>query len=287
MSLARHHFMSVVHVISALLVGYVILLGLMWWLQPGLVFHPDVPSRSVDYTPANAGLDFESVTLTTSDGVELSGWFVPGPGDENGRDSPAVLFLHGNAGNIGHRIETLEMIHAAGAATLIIDYRGFGNSQGHPTERGTYRDAIAAWRWLTDERGLEPGRIVIVGRSLGAAIAAWLAARVNPAGLVLEASFTSIVELGQYHYPWAPIRWISRFRYDTRKQLKKVRCPVLIAHGHTDEIVPYSHAEELARLPMVEDLLRLDGGHNDAMLISHKRYTERLAEFISQVTTNE
>lgn len=276
--------MNLLHALGVILAGYALLLVLMWWLQPKLVFHPDVPSRSVDFTPGEVGLQYDSVSITTSDGLDLDAWFVPGPET----DSPAVLFLHGNAGNIGHRIETLEMLHDAGAATLIIDYRGFGRSEGKPTERGTYRDATAAWRWLTDERGYAPDRVVIVGRSLGSAVAAWLAARVEPAGLILEAAFTSIVELGQYHYPWAPIRWLSRFRYDTAEQLGRIRCPILLAHGRHDEIVPFRHAERLAGMSdNVVDLVILDGGHNDAMLISRQRYTQRLREFILSVTGDQ
>jgi len=275
--------MSLLHAAGVILAGYALLLVLLWWLQARLVFHPDVPSREIEYTPGDAGLRYDPVTVTTADGIDLDAWFVPGPD----ADSPAVLFLHGNAGNIGHRIDTLEMLHEAGAAALIIDYRGFGRSEGHPTELGTYRDAMAAWQWLTGERGYEPANIVVVGRSLGGAVATWLAARTDPAGLVLEATFSSIVELGSYHYPWAPIRWISRFRYDTAKQLARVGCPVLIFHGRHDDIVPFRHAEALAAASdRVVDVVVLEGGHNDAMLVSHQRYTRRLREFIVSVTAS-
>lgn len=283
MSIQRQSLMTLLHALGVIAAGYVALLALMWWLQPGLVYFPEVPSRSVDYAPDHAGLRYETVAITASDGIRLHGWFVPGPR----ADSPVALFLHGNAGNIGHRIDTLAMLHAADAATLIIDYRGFGRSEGHPTERGTYRDAMAAWRWLVEERGHEPGRIVVMGRSLGSSVAAWLAARVEPAGLVLEAAFTSIVALGQYHYPWAPIRLLSRFRYNTEKQLGRVRCPVLLIHGRHDDIVPHDHAETLARsTDRVVELVTLDGGHNDAMLVSRQRYVERLREFIASVTSD-
>lgn len=275
--------MSLLHALGVIAAGYLALLALMWWMQTGLVYYPEVPSRSVEFSPDHAGLRFETIAITTSDGVELDGWYVPGPR----ADSPVVLFLHGNAGNIGHRIDTLAMLHAAGATTLIIDYRGFGRSQGHPSERGTHRDAMAAWQWLVDERGHPPGRIVIIGRSLGGSVAAWLAARVEPAGLVLESAFTSIIALGQYHYPWAPIRLLSRFRYDTREHLGRVTCPVLLFHGRHDDIVPYHHAETLAAATdRVVELVTLEGGHNDAMLVSRQRYVERLSEFIASVTAH-
>lgn len=271
--------MTLLHLATALLAGYVLLLALLWWGQSGLVFHPDMPGREVRSTPADAGLEFESLRIRTGDGETLAGWFVPGP--ETG--APVVLFLHGNAGNIGHRIETLEILHAAGAATLIIDYRGFGESTGSPSEKGTHRDARAAWDWLVEERGIEPGRIVIFGRSLGSAVGARLAAETRPAALILEAAFTSIVELGGHHYPWAPVRWLSRFRYDTESQLGKVECPTLIAHAREDEIVPFEHAERLAAIrPPVVELLELDGGHNDAMFASYQRYTETLRRFIAE-----
>lgn len=271
--------MTVLHLVIALLAGYVLLLLLLWWGQSHLVFHPEVPHREVRNTPADAGLAFQALRIPTEDGETLAGWFVPGPRE----DSPAVLFLHGNAGNIGHRIETLEMLHAAGAATLIIDYRGFGESSGKPTEQGTYRDARAAWNWLVHERAIEASRIVIFGRSLGSAIAAHLAAEVRPAGLILEAAFRSMPELGAHHYPWAPVRWLSRFRYDTADSLRRVECPTLIVHARNDEIVPFEHAERLAAIqPPVVELLPLDGGHNDAMFASYRRYTEALGRFIGE-----
>lgn len=276
--------MTLLHLIAALLAGYALLLALLWWGQSGLVFHPDMPGREVRNTPADAGLDFESLRIRTEDGETLAGWFVPG----SSLDGPVVLFLHGNAGNIGHRIETLDMLHAAEAATLIIDYRGFGESTGSPSEKGTHRDARAAWDWLVHERGIEPGRIVIFGRSLGSAVGTRLAAEVRPAGLILEAAFTSIVELGGHHYPWAPVRWLSRFRYDTEAWLAEVESPTLLAHARDDEIVPFEHAERLARIrPPVVDLLVLDGGHNDAMFASYQRYTEALRHFIAEHASQE
>lgn len=273
--------MTALHLVAVLLAAYLLLLGLLWWGQSGMVFHPEMPSREVTSTPAEAGLAFESLRLETADGETLAAWFVPGPRP----DSPVVLFLHGNAGNIGHRIGTLDMLHAAGAATLIVEYRGFGESTGRPSETGTYRDAEAAWHWLTQERGIEPARLVIFGRSLGAAVAAWLAARVEPAGLVLESAFTSAADLGAHHYPWVPVRWLIRFRYDTATHLERVRCPTLLAHARGDEIVPFSHAERLAAMrPPVVDLVVLEGGHNDAMMISEQRYTDALRRFIANST---
>lgn len=276
--------MTVMHLAIALLAGYLGLLLLLWWGQSHLVFHPAVPDREIRSTPADADLAFEPLRIRTGDGETLAAWFVPGPRT----DSPTVLFLHGNAGNIGHRIETLEMLHAAGAATLIVDYRGFGESSGNPTEEGTYRDARAAWEWLVHERALDPSRIVVFGRSLGSAVAAHLAAEVRPAGLILEAAFTSIAKLGAHHYPWAPVRWLSRFRYDTAEYLRNVECPTLIVHARNDEIVPFEHAERLAAIrPPVVGLLALDGGHNDAMFASYRRYTEALAQFIGEHASGE
>ena len=146
--------------------------GLALWLfifQSNLVFYPDV-DREVAATPKLAGLQYEDIRLKTSDGIDLHGWYVPAS-----QPRGTVLFLHGNAGNISHRIDSIEMFHRLGYSTLIFDYRGYGNSGGKPNEQGTYRDAEAAWRYLTEKRHIPGCRIVLFGESLGGAVAAWLA----------------------------------------------------------------------------------------------------------------
>ena len=153
---------------AVLAAGYILLLALAYAFQSRLLYFPQ---REIVATPAAVGLAYEDVRLRTSDGVEIAGWWVPG-------DSlRAVLFFHGNAGNISGRLPTLRLFHELGFGTLIIDYRGYGNSGGRPTEQGTYRDAEAAWRWLTETQGIPPERIAVFGRSLGGAVAAHATAR--------------------------------------------------------------------------------------------------------------
>lgn len=259
---------------------YLGLAGLLWLAQPHLLYQPNVSGGGIARTPSDAGLAYEPLRIATEDGPELAAWYVDGPG----ADSPVVLFFHGNAGNIGDRVESLEQLHAAGAAVLIIDYRGYGESTGRPTEAGTYSDARAAWHWLTRVRGVPHERIVLFGRSLGGAIAAHLAARVEPAGLVLESTFTSLPDLAAELYPWLPARQLTRYRYDTEAALQEVTAPVLIAHAPGDEIVPFAHARRLARhRPPVVALETLEGGHNDAFLVSRPGYTETLRAFFHRV----
>src|SRR5665647_1586575 len=126
-------------------------------------------------------------------------------------------------------------------STLIFDYRGYGNSGGAPTEQGTYQDAEAAWRYLTGPRHIPSCRIVVFGESLGGSVAAWLAARQKPAALVIASGFTSVPDLGQQLYPFLPVRWVARIRYDTRENLRTVEAPVLIAHSPEDDIIPFEH----------------------------------------------
>ncbi|MEJ2592428.1 MAG: alpha/beta hydrolase, partial [Candidatus Thiodiazotropha sp.] len=148
-----------------LLVGVLAYLGTALFLffdQSHIIYLPDHPNRTLRATPAQIGLDYRPVTLTAEDGVRLDGWFVPA-------ESPraTLLFFHGNAGNISDRLASLELFHQLGLSVLIIDYRGYGNSEGEPTEAGTYRDAEAAWRYLTQDLGLPPSRILVLGRSFG------------------------------------------------------------------------------------------------------------------------
>jgi hypothetical protein len=257
--------------------AYLALAALMYLFQSHLVYFPNVPSRALEATPESAGLAYESVEFAADDGVRLHGWFLPGPKDARA----TLLFLHGNAGNISHRLDSLKIFHDLGLAVFIFDYRGFGNSSGTPSEQGTYLDAEAAWRLLTDGRGIAPEEIVIFGRSLGAAVAARLATRHTPRTLILESGFTSAPDLAAEFYWMFPVRWLSRFRYSAADDLKQVRAPVLIVHSVDDEIVPVRHGRllfEAANAP--KRMLEIRGDHNQGFLIGRRAYIDGIDAFL-------
>jgi fermentation-respiration switch protein FrsA (DUF1100 family) len=245
--------------------------------QPRLLYFPNLPSRAITATPQRIGLGFETVSLVTEDGVQLNGWFIPA---QNPRG--VLLFLHGNAGNISHRLDSIRIFHELKLSTLIFDYRGYGESEGEPSELGTYRDAEAAWRHLIEERGVPPDKVILFGRSLGASIAAYLASRQQPAGLIVESAFTSVPELAQQLYPFLPVRWLSRFSYNTLEYVKKISCPVLIVHSPHDEIIPFTHSEALYdAAPNPKHFLELRGGHNDGFMTTGEGYLSGLDHFLT------
>ena len=168
---------------------YAVLALVVYLMQARMLYLPDVPGRSLDRTPADIGADYEDVWIRTADGVTLHGWYVAGHSDR------VLLFFHGNAGNISHRLESIRQFLQLGLSVLIIDYRGYGQSEGRTTEQGIYRDAEAAWNYLTGSRGTPQERIVLFGRSMGASAAAYLAARQRPLALVVESSFTSVPDI--------------------------------------------------------------------------------------------
>lgn len=253
--------------------GYAAIAGLLYLYQERLVYFPE---RVVAATPKQAGLAYEAIRFTTVEGVSLSGWFIPAP---NARAT--LLFCHGNAGNISHRLESIRQFHQLGLNVFIFDYRGYGESEGAPSEAGTYRDAEAARRYLVEERQLAPERIVYFGRSLGAAVAAWLAIRYPPRALIVESSFTSVPDFGGEIYPWLPVRLLARLQYPTRDYLRSLQVPVLVVHSRADEIIPFRHGEALyqaANPP--KELLEIRGGHNDGFLVSGKHYTGGIDAFL-------
>lgn len=263
-------------VLCILLVAYAGLALYVYFFQERLVYFPELPSRRVDATPASVDLAFETVVLATEDGETLAGWFIPAPSP-----SGTVLYLHGNGGNIGHRVEIIRDFHDLGLNVLIFDYRGYGESSGSPGEQGTYRDAMSAWRHLTETRHIPAASIVFFGESLGGAVAAWLAERHPPGALVLYATFTSVADMARTLYPILPVRPIVRLVYDTRAALARVASPVLIMHSSEDEIVPYSQGETLyATAPGRKELVTLRGGHNDALFVSRDRYRRALGDFL-------
>lgn len=228
-------------------------------------------------TPAAYRMAYEDFWITTEDGVRLHGWHVPAP-----QPRAALLFFHGNAGNISHRLDSIRIFHELGLSVFIFDYRGYGRSEGSPSEEGTYRDALAAWRNLREERGLPAHAIVVFGRSLGASIAAWLAARERPAALIIESAFTSAPDLGAEIYPWLPVRWLLRIRYDTLAAVRETRVPILVVHSREDRIVPFHHGESLfAAANAPKNFLELRGGHNDGFLVSRPDYVAGLRRFLA------
>ncbi|MDI6745784.1 MAG: alpha/beta hydrolase [Rhodocyclaceae bacterium] len=255
----------------------------LYLLQPSLIYFPEI-DRAVTITPQQAGLPYEDVKLITSDGVNLHGWLVHAVDPPRG----TVLFFHGNAGNISHRLDSLRMFHRLGYSTLIIDYRGYGNSTGEPTEQGTYRDAEAAWQYLTQIRNIPGASIVLFGESLGGAVAAWLASRHTPAALVISSGFTSVPDLAADIYPYMPVRWLARFQYDTRANLKTTSAPVFIAHSPGDDIIPFRHGRalfEAAQHP--KWFLELQGGHNEGFIFVREAWVQALGEFLHANTEGD
>ena len=224
---------------AALLVVWMALMAWLYMRQSGRIFKPD---REILKDPEDAGPGWMRVPLNAPDGVALDAWFKPA---EEQNEDRAILFLHGNSGNLSTRLETLRLYASTGLAVLAIDYRGYGRSDGRPSENGIYSDALAAWQWLTGPAGFSPSRILVIGRSLGGPVAAWLAARTNPGALSLESTFSSMPELAQKLYPLLPARILCRFHLDTRGHLARTGCPVLVVHSPEDELIPIVHARRL------------------------------------------
>ncbi len=191
------------------------------------------PPRTYAFTPAQARLAYEALTLTAADGVRLRAWWVPAPRAA----APVLLYLHGNASNLADFVDIAAGCHHAGLSFLAVDYRGYGESGGRPTEAGLYRDARAAWDWLA-ARGAG-ARTVVYGQSLGTAVASRLAGEVPAAGLVLEAALPSTYRMARLHYPWLLVpEFLVRDKYATLDHLARVTCPVLVIHGEADDISP-------------------------------------------------
>lgn len=238
----------------------VVVAVLAWLGQESLVFFPD---RTMRATPANVGLRFEDVRLTTVDGVGLGAWWV-----EPVRARGAVVIAHGNAGNISDRLDTVKLFAGLDLAVLAFDYRGYGSSDGSPSETGTYRDMEAAVAHLEGVRGFGRGRTVYYGESLGGAVALATAVRLPPAALVLESTFTSVRAMAAVHYPFVPGFLATRVRYDSRARVRELRCPLLVLHGPDDSIVPYRMGRELYdAAPGPKAFADLEGDHNDGGLV--------------------
>lgn len=263
----------------AVLVGLLLVILFIRLFEDRLAFFPEpFPSG---WNPRGAGVPVEDVYFTTSDGLRLHGWMASAEGARY-----TVLYFHGNAGNLTYRLENIAFLLRLPVNVFAVDYRGFGHSQGRPTEAGVYRDAEAAYDYLTQERGIASERLVVLGQSLGTAVAVDLVAKRPVAGLILEAGFPSAPRVVQRVF-WVPgLRFVIRSRFDSAAKLKGIRVPVLVAHCRQDPVIPYELGEEFfAAANEPKQFVPYDGGcHEPLFLCAPEDYAARLRAFLTVAT---
>ena len=257
---------------------YVLLSVVLYLLQNRMVFLANMPGRALTATPGDAGFAYQDVSITTSDGVRLHGWFVAA-----NQAKATVLFLHGNAGNISHRLDSIAIFRELGLDVFIIDYRGYGQSEGKPSEQGTYLDARAAWEYLVNDREIAPKKIVIFGRSLGGAVASWLAAQTTPGAVILESTFTSAPDMAHRLYPFLPVRLMTRLKYSVKENVKGLSSPLLVVHSRQDEVIPFDMGESIfAAAPEPKQMLVITGDHSGGFLLNRNEYMSVLDKLLDQ-----
>ncbi len=240
-----------------------------------LIFYPD--SLFIG-DPVDWDMPFDDVNFQTSDGLTLHGWFVPG----NRRET--MLWCHGNAGNISHRLDNLKLLHdRIGINVFIFDYRGYGRSQGRPSEQGTYLDAEAALSYLHSRTDVDSNSIVIFGRSLGGAVAVDLASRHQCLGLILESTFTSLVDIFEVPIDIAEMgSRMAPIKYDSFSMIKRIKAPLLMLHGDRDEVVSFESGATLfkaANQPKRFCIIR-GAGHNDTYIVGGEEYLKTIRGFV-------
>jgi len=271
----------VLRVLRVAVIAYLAVLVLARLFESRLIFFPNIPGRlEGDWHPEN--LPIEDVWLHTSDGVKLHAWWIPAENAEF-----TFLAFHGNAGNIANRAEVYAFLQKTPANVLAVEYRGYGRSEGAPSENGLYRDAQAAYEYVTQTKRIAPRSIISFGQSLGSAVAANLAAQERVGGVVLEAPFPSLSAMARrvfWFIPGIQLAVFTQFRTD--RQLKRINAPVLIVHCTDDPVIPPDLEEQVydaAKPPKY--ILRIDGrGHEEGSLIAPDQYSAALRDFLRQVS---
>lgn len=235
------------------------------------------PLKEIEATPEDVALAYEDVMVKTKDGIQISGWFIPANSPKG-----VLLFCHGNGGNISHRLEKILIFNNLGLDIFIFDYRGYGRSKGQPSEKGLYLDTEAAYKYLTEIRKANPGKIVLFGESLGAAMAIDLAAKNDAAALIVEGAFTSAKAMGKRVYPLIP-SFLYMISFDSLSKIKNIKSPKLFFHSKNDEIVPYQLARELFSAAPNAELIEIIGGHNTAFIELKHKVVPKIREFLERV----
>jgi fermentation-respiration switch protein FrsA (DUF1100 family) len=255
--------------------------------EASMIFFPDrYPAGfwDVGAVSRGTGTSVEDCFFPTSDGETLHGWWcrpaAPGAAPDATSDT-VLLWFHGNAGDLSQRADLMIELARIPAQVFIVDYRGYGRSTGRPSEKGLYRDARAAWRYLREDRDVEADRIVVLGKSLGGAVAVDLAAEIDPAGLIVESSFTSVPDMAAHHYPFIP-RWLVRTKMSSLSKIGSVGCPILVIHSPADEVVPYEQGRGLFdAAPGDKRFFEVAcARHNELWLVAGPDYFSALRDFL-------
>lgn len=256
--------------VVTLIALFVLTAGYLYFFQERVVF---VPSRELVMTPDEVGLAWEDLYLEVAPGAKINAWFVSAPDSTQ----KTILFCSGNAGNISHRIYTAQFLTGLGVNVMLVDYRGYGRSQGSPSEKNAYADVRAAYDWLVNKKEIPAADIYLFGRSLGGAIAIDLAGKVPVAGLVVESSFTSAAEVGRKMFPFMPVQTLARYRFDSASKISQLTCPILVTHSPDDDLIPYEMGRKLYELaPEPKEFIELVGGHNERLYYESEVYVNGL-----------
>lgn len=245
------------HLVKILLVAYVFTCALMYGLQRNLMYHPN---RTIE-SPASYGLvDFSVVNLTAEDGIKLEAWYHPAK-----ENYPTIVHFHGNAGNLSHRTNFFSLLRDAGFGVIGLDYRGYGKSEGSPSESGFYQDARATMDYVSKTISIPENKIIIYGESIGSGVAVQIATERKIAALVLQSPFTSIADPAILQYPFLPVNLLLKDRFDSISKIADVHVPILFLHGEKDTLVPINLGKALfakANEPK-QAIYYPEVGHND------------------------
>lgn len=260
---------------AILVVGLFVFLSAMAYFGQGQMMF--VPSREIEITPDQIGLVFDDVFIEVIDNEKIHAWYFPAATGS----AKTVLFYHGNAGNISHRVLTAKLLLELGVNVLLIDYRGYGRSDGEPTEANIYADAQTAYDWLREQKQRQPAEIFLFGRSLGGAVAVEIGATNECGGVIVESSFTSIVEMGRRVYPYLPVSLLVRYPFDSISKISRIQSPVLVTHSPEDEMIPYEMGQQLYQAASGDrTFVVLSGGHNDQSYFDNVNYRNSLREIL-------
>jgi len=264
-------------ILILIIVFFLLWLYIRYYQTHGIYF----PTSTISYTPDEFGLEYKEISFTATDGVKLNGWYITA-------ENPigTLLFLHGNAGNIGHRIPIIQLFHDLDLNVFIFDYHGYGKSEGKPSEEGLYQDALGAFRYLTNELNCNPDKLIIYGKSIGGNVAINLASRVEAKVLISDSAFSSAIDMGTEIFPFLPSFLMKKFisvKYNALSKIKNIKIPKLIIHSVDDEMIPFKQGLKLFKAaPEPKEFYKIHGSHNESIFIYKDEYSLKIRWFIKK-----